>query len=488
MKKEKTQKQEPKQHKIDFRNEGIADVQFSSGMVNLSGIYRVRLTWQKCLLAVALGAFFSIATLFFIQNTGLYSGGSTAIFQGLARLVNTVMNVQEYGETITRIVYNLMFWGIYLLFNVGLLLFYMKTMNKEFVYLSAIYVCTSQVLGICLGLIPGIADIQIFGNTSTVNEVLKNSNVECIIFYPNIYPVYVDPTATTAGFFNWTQQLTTANEAWIKSDILTENISKSFSLLLYAIMFSFIYAFCNAGIYIIGGSSMGTESLAIYVSEKKNKDVGTMLKTIQMFCLIVGIVVGSYVTGMIAGNSWIDKNPGCQASLGTYASWQYIINANLVASLIYVFLNGALINALFPTRKLVRVEIFTHEAKKVLDNLRIHKYPHPSTVVNSFGGYSGANNNIIVTVLPVMALTDYINTIREVDKVCLIAVTTLDDCVGRIGLEKHTNLKRAYDLKMREKKAAENTKKQLANVVKVEDINKPAPQTKKVKKTKKTKK
>ena len=300
--------------------------------------------------------------------------------------------------------------------------------------------------------------------------------------------MYVDPTATTAGFFNWTQQLTTANEAWIKSDILTENISKSFSLLLYAIMFSFIYAFCNAGIYIIGGSSMGTESLAIYVSEKKNKDVGTMLKTIQMFCLIVGIVVGSYVTGIIAGNSWIDKNPGCQASLGTYASWQYIINANLVASLIYVFLNGALINALFPTRKLVRVEIFTHEAKKVLDNLRIHKYPHPSTVVNSFGGYSGANNNIIVTVLPVMALTDYINTIREVDKVCLIAVTTLDDCVGRIGLEKHTNLKRAYDLKMREKKAAENTKKQLANVVKVEDINKPAPQTKKVNKTKKTKK
>ena len=149
MKKEKTQKQEPKQHKIDFRNEGIADVQFSSGMVKLSGFYRVRLTWQKCLLAVALGAFFSIATLFFIQNTGLYSGGSTAIFQGLARLVNTVMNVQEYGETITRIVYNLMFWGIYLLFNVGLLLFYMKTMNKEFVYLSAIYVCTSKVLGIC---------------------------------------------------------------------------------------------------------------------------------------------------------------------------------------------------------------------------------------------------------------------------------------------------------------------------------------------------
>ena len=44
MKKEKKVKVNTKQEVIDFRNEGIADVQFSSGMVKLSGFYRIHLT------------------------------------------------------------------------------------------------------------------------------------------------------------------------------------------------------------------------------------------------------------------------------------------------------------------------------------------------------------------------------------------------------------------------------------------------------------
>ena len=467
-------KAEAKHEVIDFKNEGIADVQFSSSIVKMSSFYRVRLTWQKVLIAIALGLLFSIATLFFMQNTGLYSGGSTAVCQGIARLVHTVMQVANKPASMSidtwnfliLLVYNLLFWGLYLLFNVFLVIFFSRTMNKEFVYLSAIYICVSQVTGICMGLIPGIGDIQVFGNTSTVNSVLKEAQVECIIFYPNIYP------ELNGEVFNWANQLTTTSSDFVKTAIISENLTKSFSLVIYAMMYSFVYAFCNAGIFIIGGSSMGTESIAIYVSEKKNKDVGTMLKCIQTGCLIAGIIMGSYISGIIAGNSYVNSNSltgESVANTGTYASWQYIINANLVASLIYVFINGALINSLFPTRKLVRVEIFTQKAEGVLANLRTHKYPHPTTVINSFGGYSGASNNMIVTVLPIMALTNYVNTIREIDKTCLIAVTALDDCIGRMGLEKHMNLKASYDRHKAEQKAAANTAKQLDDRLKIKD-------------------
>ena len=82
--------------KIDFRNAGIADVQFSSGIVKLGGLYRVRLSWQKCLIAAALGLLLAVATLFFLKNTGLYSAGAIALCQGIARIVNTAMNIKGY--------------------------------------------------------------------------------------------------------------------------------------------------------------------------------------------------------------------------------------------------------------------------------------------------------------------------------------------------------------------------------------------------------
>ena len=40
----KIKEKQPHHAKVDFRTEGVADVQFSSGMVKLSGFYRVHLT------------------------------------------------------------------------------------------------------------------------------------------------------------------------------------------------------------------------------------------------------------------------------------------------------------------------------------------------------------------------------------------------------------------------------------------------------------
>jgi len=39
--------------------------------------------------------------------------------------------------------------------------------------------------------------------------------------------------------------------------------------------------------------------VALYVSEKKNKDVTISLKISQTTCLITGGILGSYITGII---------------------------------------------------------------------------------------------------------------------------------------------------------------------------------------------
>ena len=461
----KKNKKANQQITIDFKNAGIADVQFSSGMIRLSAFYRVHLPWQKCLMAAALGVLLAFDTLFFMKNTGFYSGGAVALCQGIARLINTVMSVENCNVDLTAIIYNILFWGLYLLFNIGLIIFFSFTMNKEFVYLSAIFICVTQVLGLALGFIPALNSIQLFGDTSTVNDVLKNYNVQCIIFYPNILPQDIPVNdVIIPGDFDWTLQLLNVQQNFddlllnqqVRSVITNENLIKAFSLVIYALMYSFIYAFCNAAIFIIGGSSMGTESLSIYLAEKKNKDIGYVLKIIQIICLISGALIGSYATGIISGNAYmkaLDTSVGVRANAGTYASWQYICNANLVASFIFVIINSTMINIWFPTRKLVRVEVYTKQKQELLDNLRKHKCPHPTTVINSIGGFSGMQNNIIRTVLPVMSLTSFIKCVREVDKIGLVAVTSLDDCVGHIGIQKHINLRAAANKAAAEKKA-----------------------------------
>jgi uncharacterized membrane-anchored protein YitT (DUF2179 family) len=70
-------------------------------------------------------------------------------------------------------------------------------------------------------------------------------------------------------------------------------------LILYAVIYAIITAVSNAVLYIIGGSSAGTELISLYLSEEKNRDISTFLKIFQSSCMFIGSVLGCYISVII---------------------------------------------------------------------------------------------------------------------------------------------------------------------------------------------
>jgi len=65
----------------------------------------------------------SFVTVILVENTGLYSGGITALFQGIARISYAAMDKNHVNPELADIIYNLLFWGLYLLINIPLFFF-----------------------------------------------------------------------------------------------------------------------------------------------------------------------------------------------------------------------------------------------------------------------------------------------------------------------------------------------------------------------------
>jgi uncharacterized membrane-anchored protein YitT (DUF2179 family) len=69
---------------------------------------------------------------------------------------------------------------------------------------------------------------------------------------------------------------------------------------VYSVVFALISSSCYALMFIIGGSTAGSDYLTIYWSQEKNKNVGTMFIIITSVSMIIGIFLGSYVAGGLA--------------------------------------------------------------------------------------------------------------------------------------------------------------------------------------------
>jgi uncharacterized membrane-anchored protein YitT (DUF2179 family) len=105
---------------------------------------------MKYLIAIVLGLVMSIATVILVEVTGLYTGGFGACFQGVARLVYASMMKHSTGahaEYIAQVVYNALFWGLYVCLNVPLTIFAYKKINKSFAKISITYLLVLQGMG-----------------------------------------------------------------------------------------------------------------------------------------------------------------------------------------------------------------------------------------------------------------------------------------------------------------------------------------------------
>lgn len=427
-----------------FTSRRTSTVKFNTSFVKLANMYAIKNTYMKFLIAAASGLLMSIITIFLVEVTGLYTGGTTAFFQGLARFFYSLISVYSKNlrdnVQLIGMIYNLMFWGFYLFVNIPLLLFAYFKLNKRFALLSATYLVTMQVCGFLWSFIPGIHNVMLFGDTATVDLNLRNFNIQCVTFAPNVFPSFPEGS----HLFDWTMITSSSfSNSVITSTITSQNVTEFFLLVVYALVFSFFSSFFGSVMYMISGSTAGGDIITIYYSQEKHKNLGMIMIIYNSIMMILGVLFGSYLSGVVYGNSeqfgqilasaqGINGNP--------YVGWQYIISGNLIASFVWVMAHGMLIDRLFPWHKMVRVEIFTkpNKVRQINNRLKHIKYTHPTTITKGIGGYSKKDVDSMVTIMQCIELPEFIQIIRQIDDKCLISTIHMSDLDGFMTVQKQT--------------------------------------------------
>ncbi|GHU47975.1 hypothetical protein FACS1894218_3650 [Bacilli bacterium] len=89
----------------------------------------------------------------------------------------------------------------------------------------------------------------------------------------------------------------------VYTDVTVENITKVVLLLVYSVVFSLISALCYTLMFILGGSTAGSDYLTIYWSQEKNKNIGGIFIIITSVSMILGISMGTYGAGALVGTN-----------------------------------------------------------------------------------------------------------------------------------------------------------------------------------------
>jgi uncharacterized membrane-anchored protein YitT (DUF2179 family) len=125
-----------------FIHRSIVERKFHSGILKFSKLYSLRSKRYKYLFTVLIGMFMATASTILVQSTGLYTGGTGALFQGIARLTYSTM----HGDKETAlVVYNALYWGLYGLMNIPLTFFAYKKIGKAFAIQSIVFILSTQL-------------------------------------------------------------------------------------------------------------------------------------------------------------------------------------------------------------------------------------------------------------------------------------------------------------------------------------------------------
>ncbi|MGL4616782.1 MAG: hypothetical protein ACRCUM_00955 [Mycoplasmoidaceae bacterium] len=200
---------------------------FKSSTLRLSKLYSITSKKQKYLLVVLIGMIIGFLTLIFLRNTGLYSMGVTAITQGLSRIITSIMYINKVDQDIVDIVSDLTFWFFILIVNLPLLFFAKKHIGNQFTFLTLAYLLTASIFPFLISLIPGIQNILLFGDIRSM---------ELTNLPPNI-------TLLTWGSLD---------------------SGKVISLFFYSLAFPFLSVLLYTIVYVIGGSTGGSDIISIY--------------------------------------------------------------------------------------------------------------------------------------------------------------------------------------------------------------------------------
>lgn len=415
----------------------VERVRITSTIIKFSKLYGPKRMSRCVLITIALGMLSGFISMLLVQNTGLYSFGIAALIQGFARLAFVDLALKgEANSSLPNTIYQLIFWLVYVLVNIPLMIFSWYKISKRFTILTIIYVVTMNATGFLLGLIPDINTISIFtdSNSLPLQSWLKD-------------PHYTG-NATLKNFIDDANKLNALRYVPVLWKVPYE-AGRTVALLCYGIL----YAFCNSMLYTIlylmGGSSGGSDFFSEWFSRKKFKPVGSIMLYISTTLLIVGVLIGSYIPGsfvlkQLAGMNAIitNGNPSttyvltvdgwqeqslATAGLVSDLAWHQSLyfSPNILGALIAAVLLSILMNLMYPRFNLAQLQIYSNKTMEIREQLLADSHPHAMSIQELLGGFSLDRRQAILTISMYKDLPRLIAMIRDTDSKCLIAVTRL---------------------------------------------------------------
>jgi uncharacterized membrane-anchored protein YitT (DUF2179 family) len=67
-------------------------------------------------------------------------------------------------------------------------------------------------------------------------------------------------------------------------------------LFIYSSTYAIITSISYAIVFILGGSTAGSDYITVYLSEKKNKSIGAMFMILNLSFLLMGVSIGTFAS------------------------------------------------------------------------------------------------------------------------------------------------------------------------------------------------
>ncbi|MGL5591164.1 MAG: YitT family protein [Mycoplasmoidaceae bacterium] len=371
---------------------------FSHPLGPLTYVFLNKDIWWRYTIAVIVGILTALASMFLVRNMGLYSFGLSGIFQGIARIVKVTSSKYITDQQTIENIYNILFYGLYLLANIPLIIFSYFKLGKRFTYLSTIVIVLGNVIPILLGLIPGINDIYLFGHTEP-NESLQANGVQLLTFYG-------------------------------------DDLNKFGPLMIYALVNGLITGGYIALILAVSGSTGGLDFISFFYSKKKGKPIGTILAYFNLVSVLVSIIIGSYIASGITDFTWVSNDPNANLEYApTPFSYQTLFSQNLVASIAMSIISSLTLNFLFPKDKKVKITIYSNKINEIRDYFYSEKFNHALTINKNIGGYSLEEKQSIEIVCLYMEIPILLDWIKKVDDQAFTTISSLLGINGTLSVE-----------------------------------------------------
>ncbi|MGL4616783.1 MAG: YitT family protein [Mycoplasmoidaceae bacterium] len=354
--------------------------------------------WWRYTIAVIVGILSALASIFLVRNMGLYTFGLSGIFQGVARIVKVTSSKYITDPQTIENIYNIIFYGLYLLANIPLIIFSYFKLGKRFTHLSTIVIVLGNVIPILLGFIPGINDIYLFGRIES-NQSLQDNGVQLLTFFG-------------------------------------DDLNKFGPLMIYSLVNGILTGGYIALILAVSGSTGGLDFISFFYSKKKGKPIGTILAYFNLVSVFVSIIIGSYIASGITNFSWISNDPNANLDFAPSPfSYETFFSQNLVASITMSIISSLTLYFLFPKDKKVKITIYSNKINEIRDYFYAEKFNHALTINKNIGGYSLEEKQSIEIVCLYMEIPILLDWIKRVDEKAFTTISSLLGINGMLSVE-----------------------------------------------------